>query len=280
MASAYFFGFHLGNSWRMLNLLDRYFRYNPSELKNSKEIDIIDLGAGTGSATHSVCSYLMALDSNKKVNSFIVDRSKNLLDKAVLVNEDHKPKKIVCSLEEYFLRPNRGSIPQIYILSYICNELLKDRIFKKKFLNQLKSKTLKKEEFYIFLIDSAHENFFDSIVGFRNELVDHELKIHFPCPSSSVCPASIPKKFKDRCFSNPQHQPPSLLKKHQEKYKNTHRYDFSGYVFSSIKPEHKIPEKVIGQIGHQNFLVCNGKNIENTKIKISNYSRCMDFSKD
>ncbi len=275
-AWAYFFGFHLSNCWRLLNLLDRGL---PPKHESfwQKSMDIIDLGAGTGSGTQTLHAWLKSHKYSGELRSTLVDSSKILLQKAKLINSELNSKTIRCLIQDYDLRANRPNTTQVYILSYVCNEITKDEKLSARLIHQFKNKIKSGDDFHIIILDSSHDATHRGMIHFRDALCDIGLKIQFPCPKSEECPIINRIHYRDRCFMNAHTTPPKKLLQTLKKYnRDSLNFDFMGFVFSSNQTQKAIHNKLIGQVGNEKYMECNGSTIEYTNIKNLDFVRGMD----
>lgn len=271
---AYYYGFHLNNSWRFLNLLEQSFSMYEKSL-NDHKLRIWDLGSATGAVTHSLVQFLTANTKCQIQSATLVDTTKKSL--AIgnkLLSQSVKTYTINCNLVDFTFRKTPEDTIDVFNISYVFNELYQNKRALKHLLSCLSYKIRNNEKTIINILDSAHQNHNKSLLNIRNQLAEIGFKVVYPCPKHLSCPAI---DTPNRCFMNSQTQSPKILNDHLEKIdRNIEKFDFVGYVFASpnIYEQPQNPHSVIiGKPENSGHLLCKGDRISKKNLKIKTYFR-------
>jgi hypothetical protein len=291
--TAYLLGFHLPNTARALGLLESAFERDPAgfyPLRQATELDIIDLGCGTGAMGQAA---LFFLDKKgllpEKTTVHLYDPIKLLLDTASFGLKAIKPDQSIqiCrttleSLKASFFKNTR---PKVILLGYVYNEISRNQKAL-AFLSDLFQK-LAKESAPVYLVfgEPAKKHPSRNLSRLRDYLYEQSYRPLYPCPASvEVCPLS--QSGRDWCFSELDWRVPQLQRKVDE-HTGMKRggLTVSGMVFflgnRESSAESNIPV-VIGrpkeEDGSFTYLLCTGTGID--KIKPTSkvpIRRCQQF---
>lgn len=202
---SYVLAFHLPNAHRILKTLER-LEQKWGELKkmtSKTSLNVWDLGCGSGAFTHALMdTYARAFEQSRAymydTNSVLLDVSKTFLSRLKIQNIRSFPRKV--SLQDLNTQPKlfEDSL-HIVGLSYVWNEVYKNRNAQKKVFELLRHFEKNKAHALVFLMEPGQEDPSRKAMEFRDQLVEEQWTPLYPCPHQKSCP--MLKRSKDWCYS-------------------------------------------------------------------------------
>jgi ribosomal protein RSM22 (predicted rRNA methylase) len=237
---------------------------NLCELDNSKVINILDFGAGTGTATLAVSALFDKFNAVAVEKSFAMQEVlKKLITSNIVIKE--KITDLNCKFE-------------LIVCANSINELSDELAYKT--FSELNNYLA--DDGYFIIIEPALKSVTQRIMSFRDWLLENtDLNIYYPCTHANNCPMLVNDKD-GWCHTELSWQKPSLVAQiDQLTGFNKHRLKTSVLIFSKRKIDYSgfrvvnFPKKQKKGI---ELTLCSDKRYKNTTVssklgkKIQNYS--------
>jgi hypothetical protein len=254
-AISYLLGFHLPNVVRTQAMLKRSHLFDRLALTKDKAKSIIvhDLGCGTGALSSAFIDIL----EEKRVpvqrlticladsRGAFLDTAKGLLEPQLKNFETQNTmvsiKSFKGTLSEYsrlLESKNRHTdteedgenVINVVLLGYIWNEIShKDR--EQQGLMSILERFSKQQSIAVYL-EPANQKLSRSAMEFRQEMIQRNWSVKYPCPQSHDCP--MLERSRDWCYSEFIWQPPTIIKKLDQRLGiDRSKLSASAYIFSS-----------------------------------------------
>lgn len=201
---AYLLGFHLANTGRLQACLERLEArgFRIAKLCAASEIQVFDLGCGSGAMAQIWLSHLQTLRS-KTLHFHLVDNHKVLLEAAKTMLTSMEPAALVRTYKagmESFTWPQEvpGAF-SIYNLGYLWNELEKNPKARRQLLKRFADLVARQQQALLVLQEPATQDQSRSAMELRDQLCELGYLPLYPCPTAAPCP--MLERSRDWCYS-------------------------------------------------------------------------------
>jgi hypothetical protein len=272
--SAYLLAFHLPNVARTLMVLKRAST-NANLNTEKPNIEIIDLGCGTGALSAGYLFFNRSNLEGKNVKVHLVDKQKKMVQCAAFFAQNIVPE---CEIFEWYkdviaFIKNFKEKPDTHIIVLVGNLINENNSGEKIadwFSKICANKTIAANLLFMEPAQQIHSR---KAMEFSQYLADQKIFASYPCQNSLKCP--MLERSRDWCFSEVSWKVPKEQKLIDQVLKIEHeKVNASAYWFHSNAPELTVGQTIVGKPieksgsdTFKSYLLCDGVNLSKAPIK-------------